>query len=79
MEGKDGVLSVSIGHCFPYADVPELTGRILVVTDNDKAKANALATSIGEEFVSMRGKTAPDYLRPRTVSLPRWRSTTAPW
>lgn len=21
-------LSVSIGHCFPYADVPELTGRI---------------------------------------------------
>jgi microcystin degradation protein MlrC len=41
MEGKDGVLSVSIGHCFPYADVPELTGRILVITDNDKAKADA--------------------------------------
>jgi microcystin degradation protein MlrC len=62
MEGKDGVLSVSIGHCFPYADVPELTGRILVITDNDKAKADALATSIGQEFISMRGKTAPDYL-----------------
>ena len=31
MEGQDGVLSVSIGHCFPYADVPELSGRILVV------------------------------------------------
>ena len=30
MEGKDGVLSISIGHCFPYADVPELGGRILV-------------------------------------------------
>jgi microcystin degradation protein MlrC len=62
MEGKDGVLSVSIGHCFPYADVPELTGRILVITDNDKAKADALATSIGQEFISMRGRTAPDYL-----------------
>jgi len=62
MEGRDGVLSVSIGHCFPYADVHELSGRILVVTDNDKAKADALATSIGEEFVSMRGKTAPEYL-----------------
>jgi microcystin degradation protein MlrC len=62
MEGKDGVLSVSIGHCFPYADVPELTGRVLVVTDNDKAKADALATEIGKEFVSMRGKTAPAYL-----------------
>jgi microcystin degradation protein MlrC len=60
MEGKDGVLSVSIGHCFPYADVPELSGRILVVTDGDKAKADRLATAIGEEFVSMRGKTAPE-------------------
>lgn len=62
MEGKDGVLSVSIGHCFPYADVPELTGRILVITDNNKAKADALATAIGQEFISMRGKTAPEYL-----------------
>ncbi len=60
MEGKDGVLSVSIGHCFPYADVPELSGRILVITDNDKARADRLATTIGEEFISMRGKTAPE-------------------
>ena len=64
MEGKDGVLSVSIGHCFPYADVPEMCGRILVVTDGDKALADRLATEIGEEFVSMRGRTAPDYLDP---------------
>ncbi len=62
MEGKDGVLSISIGHCFPYADVPELGGRILVITDGDKAKADRLAREIGEEFVSMRGRTAPDYL-----------------
>jgi microcystin degradation protein MlrC len=62
MEGKDGILSISIGHCFPYADVAEITGRILVVTDGDKAKADAVATAIGEEFVSMRGKTVPDYL-----------------
>src|SRR3954468_493595 len=62
MEGRDGILSISIGHCFPFADVPELGGRILVVADGDKAKADAVATRIGEEFVSMRGKTAPDYL-----------------
>jgi microcystin degradation protein MlrC len=62
MEGKDGVLSVSIGHCFPYADVAELSGRILVITDNDKAKADRLATEIGQEFITMRGRTAPDYL-----------------
>lgn len=62
LEGKDGVLSVSIVHCFPYADVPELSSRVLVVTDSDKAKGEALATRLGEELVGMRGKTAPDYL-----------------
>lgn len=64
MEGKNGVLSISIGHCFPYADVPEMGGRILVITDNNKPQADKLATEIGEEFVSMRGRTAPDYLEP---------------
>jgi microcystin degradation protein MlrC len=62
MEGKDGILSISLGHCFPYGDVPELSSRVLVIADGDKAKANALATKLGEEFVSMRGKTQPDYL-----------------
>ena len=61
MEGKDGVLSISIGHCFPYADVPELSARVLVVADGNKAKADALATSLGEEMVSMRGKTMPEF------------------
>ncbi len=67
MEGKDGVLSVSIGHCFPYADVPEMSGRVLVITDGDKALADRLATEIGEEFVSMRGRTAPEYLDPEAA------------
>src|SRR6201996_4557295 len=49
LEGKDGVLSVSLCHCFPYADVPEMTGRVLVITDGDKDKANRLATANGEE------------------------------
>lgn len=61
MEGRDGVLSISINHCFPYADVPELGGRILVVMDGDKARGDTIATRIGEEFVSMRGKTLPRY------------------
>jgi microcystin degradation protein MlrC len=62
LEGKDGVLSISIGHCFAYADVPELGSRVLVVTDNDKKKADALATQLGKELVSMRGKTVPEFL-----------------
>ena len=62
LEGKDGVLSISIVHCFPYADVPELGSRVLVVADNDKAKADALARTLGEELVAMRGKTMPEFL-----------------
>ncbi|HEY5634287.1 MAG TPA: M81 family metallopeptidase [Burkholderiaceae bacterium] len=62
LEGKDGILSVSAVHCFPYADVEEIGSRILVVADGDKAKADALATRLGEEFVSMRGKTMPQFL-----------------
>src|ERR1019366_6965221 len=61
MEGKDGILSISVCLCFPYADVAEITGRMLVVADGDKAKADRVATALGEEFVSMRGKTMPDY------------------
>jgi microcystin degradation protein MlrC len=67
MEGNDGVLSVSIAHCFPYADVPELSGRVLVITDKDKAGRLA---SIGEEFASMRPRTAPPAL-PLTVTALR--------
>lgn len=67
MEGHGGVLSVSIGHCFPYADVPEMGGRVLVVTDGDKPLADRLATEIGLEFVAMRGRTAPEYLGVETA------------
>ena len=62
LEGKDGILSVSIVHCFPYADVPENSSRVLVIADGDKAKADRLATEIGEELVSMRGRTMPQFL-----------------
>ncbi|WP_377828095.1 M81 family metallopeptidase [Bradyrhizobium lupini] len=61
MEDEVGVLSISIGHGFSHGDVPELSSRILVVMDKDKAKGDALASKIGEEFVSMRGKTVPQY------------------
>ncbi len=59
MEGRDGILSVSIAHCFPYGDVPEIGTRVLVIADGDKKKADALATALGEELVGLRGKTAP--------------------
>ena len=62
LEGRDGILSVSIAHCFPYGDVPEIGTRVLVIADGDKTKADALATALGEELVGLRGKTAPPAL-----------------
>jgi len=64
MEGKDDILSISIAHGFPYADVPEIGTRVLVITDNDKAKGDRLAWDLARELVAMRGTTAPPYLTP---------------
>jgi microcystin degradation protein MlrC len=62
LEGHDGVLSVSLGHGFPHADVPEMGTRVLVYTDNNKKAGDALATRLGKEIVGLRGKTSPKLL-----------------
>lgn len=62
LEGKDGVLSVSLGHGFTQGDVPEHGARVLVVTNDAKAKGDALATQLGEEVREKRGTWRPPYL-----------------
>jgi microcystin degradation protein MlrC len=64
LEGRDGVLSVSLVHGFPYADVPELGARVLVVTDNQREVGDRLARELAQDFFAMRGKTLPDYYTP---------------
>jgi microcystin degradation protein MlrC len=61
-EGKDGVLSVSLGHGYPQGDVPEHGTRVLVITDNAKAKGDVLARELGEEVRAKRGTWAPPYV-----------------
>ena len=41
MQGRDGVLSVSLIHGFMAGDVPEMGTRMLVVTDGDSARRRA--------------------------------------
>ena len=62
LEGKDGILSVSLGHGFPWGDTPEVGMRVLVVADGDRAKAGALATMLGREVWAMREAMAPPFL-----------------
>jgi microcystin degradation protein MlrC len=60
MQGRDGILSISLIHGFMAADVPEMGTRVIVVTDGDKAKGDILAKTLGMEVFAMRGKTLWD-------------------
>lgn len=59
LEGKGGVLSISIIHGFPYADVPDLGTKVLVYTDNDAAQAQALARRLADELIALREQFQP--------------------
>ncbi|MCX7629806.1 MAG: M81 family metallopeptidase [Geminicoccaceae bacterium] len=57
LEGRDGVLSVSLAHGFPWGDVPDCGARVLVVADGDRERARALARELAREVRAMRGNT----------------------
>jgi len=57
LEGKNGILSVSFGHGFPWADVAEVGAKFIVVADGDMAKAKALAEKLAGEIWEMRDRT----------------------
>ncbi|MFO1116917.1 MAG: M81 family metallopeptidase [Beijerinckiaceae bacterium] len=62
LEGRDGVLSVSLVHGFPWGDCPEFGTKVLVVTDDRKTDGDALAERLGREVIAMRDHTLADYM-----------------
>ena len=58
LEGRDGVLSVSFGHGFPYADVADVGATMLVVADGDAATARGTAEMLAREVWAMRAEIA---------------------
>jgi microcystin degradation protein MlrC len=58
LEGKDGVLSISVSHGFAWGDVPEMGTKVLVYTDGDQAKAKALARRLADELIGLREQLA---------------------
>jgi microcystin degradation protein MlrC/pimeloyl-ACP methyl ester carboxylesterase len=56
-ERLPGVLSVSLGHGFPWADVPEAGAKLWVVTDDDPALAARIAQELGRAFWDLREQT----------------------
>lgn len=59
LEGKNGILSISITHGFPWGDVPEMGTRVLVYADGDQAKAQQLARQLADELIAMRDALTP--------------------
>jgi len=61
LEGKEGVLSISIAHGFSLGDVPEMGTKVLVYTDGDQARADALALQLAHELIGLRERLAVRY------------------
>jgi microcystin degradation protein MlrC len=55
-EGRDGVLSLSAAHGFPWGDSADMGTKMLVVTDGQPALGARLAAEFGERLFAMRGK-----------------------
>ncbi|ONF46236.1 M81 family metallopeptidase [Methylobacterium radiotolerans] len=58
LEGRDGILSVSFGHGFPWGDVADVGAKMLVVADGDAARAQALADELAGAVWAMREEAA---------------------
>jgi microcystin degradation protein MlrC len=54
LEGRDGILSISISHGFAWGDTEHMGTQVLVYADGDAAKAQALARRLADELIGMR-------------------------
>jgi microcystin degradation protein MlrC len=66
LEGRDGVLSISIAHGFPWGDVPQAGTRVLVITDGEVNTSGAdgpgLARMLGLELRELRPRIEAPWL-----------------
>ncbi|MFK7836220.1 MAG: M81 family metallopeptidase [Sulfitobacter sp.] len=60
-EGKDGVLSVSLVHGFPWGDCARVGARMLVIADEDSEKAAEVAQEFGKKLWALRSQLLPDW------------------
>ncbi len=61
LEGKNGVLSISISHGFAWGDVAQMGTKVLVYGDGDAAQAQALARQLADELIALREQLTVHY------------------
>ncbi|MCP4559868.1 MAG: M81 family metallopeptidase [Bosea sp.] len=64
MEGRDGILSISVAHGFQAADVADVGTKVLVIADGDQEKAAALAKRLGLEILRWGQGASPRHYKP---------------
>jgi microcystin degradation protein MlrC len=60
-EGRDGILSVSLTHGFPWADVAAVGAKTLVIADGDADKAAQTAQAFAQKLWDIRDGLKMDY------------------
>lgn len=55
-EGRDGVLSLSLNHGFPWADVRHAGAKMLAIVDRDPELARRVAEDFGRRFYAIRAE-----------------------
>ena len=61
LEGKDGILSISVSHGFAWGDTEHMGTQLLVYADADAAKARALARRLADELIGLREQLRMHY------------------
>ena len=81
LEGKDGILSVSLAHSFPQSDVPSMGVYLLVISENNASQAAQLAEQLGRTFYSLRHQVManhPPMLEALDIALAHIHNTAIP-
>ncbi len=60
-EKSPSILSASIGHGFPWADVEDVGTRVLVYANDDTSEAARVAAKIAQRIYEARVELRPDY------------------
>ncbi|MBP7337163.1 M81 family metallopeptidase [Niveispirillum sp.] len=60
LEGRDGILSISLVHGFPWGDNADIGAKMLVYADGDAGAAACVAADLGRALFDLRGDTMPE-------------------
>jgi microcystin degradation protein MlrC len=61
LEGKDGILSISVSHGFAWGDVEDMGTKIVVYSDGDATKGMRLARRLADDLIGLRDRLRVTY------------------